>query len=71
MSDLAKPLTRTVLHVGCGTYAPEKLHSAFHSPGWTELRLDIDEGVQPDIVASMTDMSPVADHRRGGSILFP
>jgi hypothetical protein len=52
------PPQKTVLHVGCGTYAAGKLHSAFHSAGWTEIRLDIDDGVQPDIVASMTDMAP-------------
>jgi SAM-dependent methyltransferase len=59
--ELVTQATKTVLHVGSGSYAPEKLHSAFHGPGWTERRLDIDEGVQPDIVASMTDMAPVAD----------
>lgn len=47
----------TVLHIGCGVYWPEKLHSAFRQRGWRELRLDIDPTVEPDIVASMTDMS--------------
>ncbi len=64
MPELQTPTPKTVLHVGCGTYAAEKLHPAFHAPGWAELRLDIDAGVQPDIVASMTDMAPVA----GGSM---
>ena len=53
--------TKSVLHVGCGGYAAGKLHAAFSGPDWTEIRLDIDASVQPDIVASMTDMSPVAD----------
>lgn len=52
---------KQVLHVGCGDYARDKLHPAFQTPGWRELRLDIDESVQPDIVASITDIAPVAD----------
>ena len=53
---------KTVLHVGCGGYAREKLHPAFREPHWCETRLDIDPGAAPDIVASITDMHPVADH---------
>jgi len=53
--------TKTVLHVGCGSYAPEKLHPAFRTSGWQEVRLDIDPGALPDIVASMTDMASVQD----------
>src|SRR3954451_8011278 len=51
--------TRTVLHVGCGVKLPHKLHQAFHTPEWRELRLDIDPNVQPDIVGSITDMRMV------------
>ncbi|WP_428376904.1 class I SAM-dependent methyltransferase [Lichenicoccus sp.] len=54
-------MTKQVLHVGCGATAPGKLHPAFESDAWSELRLDIDCAVLPDIVASMTDMSPVPD----------
>ena len=53
--------TKSVLHVGCGGDAPGKLHAAFGGADWTEIRLDIDPDVRPDIVASMTDMAPVAD----------
>jgi SAM-dependent methyltransferase len=52
---------RTVLHVGCGPANPAKLHAHFRSPGWREVRLDIDPRVAPDIVASITEMTPVAD----------
>lgn len=52
--------TRTVLHVGCGIADPSKLPAAFFPAGeWQELRLDIDPGVAPDIIASITDMTVV------------
>jgi ubiquinone/menaquinone biosynthesis C-methylase UbiE len=44
-----------VLHVGCGP----RDHYTLHGAEWHELRLDVDPGVKPDIVASITDMSPV------------
>ena len=54
--------TRTVLHVGCGAADPGKLPAAFFPQGsWAEMRLDIDPGVAPDIVASITEMPMVAD----------
>lgn len=57
----APAAARTVLHVGCGMAGPGKLPPAFFAEGaWRELRLDIDPGVAPDIVASITDMA-VAD----------
>lgn len=47
-----------VLHVGCG---PSRVPEVIFSPAeWTEVRLDIDPGVKPDIVASITSM-PVED----------
>lgn len=52
---------RRVLHVGCGPANPRKLHSTFHEPGWTEVRLDINPDVQPDIIGTMTRMDDVAD----------
>lgn len=62
MSLLAEAPTtqRTVLHVGCGMADPRKLPPAFFTPGaWQEVRLDIDPGVAPDIVATITDMAVV------------
>lgn len=45
-----------VLYVGCGH--DRRAHEIF--TGWELIRLDIDPGVKPDIVASMTQMHPVA-----------
>lgn len=52
---------KTVLNVGCGQRAISILGSSLPADGWQELRLDIDPKVDPDIVASMTDMAPVPD----------
>jgi SAM-dependent methyltransferase len=54
-------LDRQVLHVGCGPYIEAKLHPTFRTNNFREVRLDIDPAVEPDIVASMTDMSVVQD----------
>jgi predicted SAM-dependent methyltransferase len=53
------PAHKTVLNVGCGYPARQKLHRHFYGPEWREIRLDLDPAVHPDIVCSMTDMSPV------------
>lgn len=52
--------SKLVLNAGCGFYAPAKLHVAFRNADWKEIRLDVDERVQPDIVSSITDMKTVA-----------
>jgi len=52
-------MSKTVLHVGCGVADREKLHITFRKPEWRELRLDIDPAVQPDVVASITDMASI------------
>lgn len=49
----------TFLHVGCGPKRKNQTTRGFDTPEWRELRLDIDEGVQPDIVGTMLDMSAV------------
>ena len=52
---------KTFLHVGCGAKRKQQTTPAFNSNTWTELRLDIDKNVSPDIVGSMTEMSGVVD----------
>src|SRR5438128_12478289 len=59
-SHPSTPGLKTVLNVGCGYRLRQKLHRHFHGPEWREIRLDLDPAVQPDIVCSITDMSPVA-----------
>jgi predicted SAM-dependent methyltransferase len=54
-------MIKTFLHVGCGRQRKDATTQGFNTPEWNELRLDIDETVEPDIVGSMTDMSAVAD----------
>jgi ubiquinone/menaquinone biosynthesis C-methylase UbiE len=51
----------TLLHVGCGDKTKAQTTRGFDTPQWTELRLDIDPDVNPDIVADMTDLSAMAD----------
>ena len=55
----ASKTRKRVLHVGCGPLAAEKLHESFRGDDWIEVRLDINPGANPDIVASITDMSAI------------
>ena len=51
---------KSFLHVGCGSKRKDRTTRGFNSPDWTEIRLDIDAFVQPDVIGTMTDMSAVA-----------
>ncbi|MCO6415431.1 class I SAM-dependent methyltransferase [Siccirubricoccus sp. KC 17139] len=62
MSATPSPAPRRLLHVGCGLPHPAKLPLGWLPPGpWEEVRLDIDPAVEPDIVASITDMRAVPE----------
>ena len=50
----------TLLHIGCGPKRKDKTTKGFNTPEWTEIRLDIDPSVSPDVTGTMTDMSAVA-----------
>lgn len=52
-------MKRKLLHVGCGSKRKDATTPAFNTPEWTEIRLDIDPSVSPDIVGTMTDMAAV------------
>lgn len=47
------------LHVGCGKQ--NKLSTPFASDAWSEIRLDINPDVKPDVIGSITDMSLIPD----------
>lgn len=51
-------MTKKLLHVGCGPTNKYNL-KGFGSDDWLELRLDIDERAQPDIIGTLTDLSGV------------
>jgi hypothetical protein len=51
---------KSFLHVGCGPKRKDQTTKGFNTDEWHEIRFDIDESVQPDLVGTMTDMSSVA-----------
>lgn len=51
---------KSFLHVGCGAKRKDRTTRGFNTPDWTEIRLDIDASVQPDVIGTMTDMTAVA-----------
>ena len=53
-------IMKTFLHVGCGPKRKDRTTRGFNTPEWTELRFDIDETADPDILGTMLDMSGVA-----------
>ena len=49
----------TFLHVGCGRNYKDKTTRGFNSEDWTEIRLDIDNAANPDVLGTMTSMPDV------------
>ena len=49
---------KTLLHVGSGPQDKSDL-KGFNNDDWSEIRLDIDKDVKPNIVGSLTDLSLV------------
>ena len=49
---------KNFLHVGCGKKRKSDL-IGFNNESWNEIRFDIDENVNPDIVGTLTDMNSV------------
>jgi hypothetical protein len=47
-----------LLHVGCGPKR-KSLIKGFNTAEWEEIRFDIDEKVNPDVLGTMTDMSRI------------
>lgn len=50
---------RVLVNAGCGPAEGGKLPAYFD--GWRQMRVDSDAGVSPDILADLTDLSPIAD----------
>ena len=55
----AAPPERVLVNVGCGPRGATVLPAYFND--WRQLRVDIDPSVEPDILADLTDLSPIAD----------
>jgi len=53
-------MTKTFLHVGCGSKQKNQTTPCFGQDDWQEIRFDIDPAARPDIVGTMLDMSAVA-----------
>jgi SAM-dependent methyltransferase len=53
-------MTRLFLHLGCGRKHKDRTTRGFSTGDWSEIRLDIDPAVAPDIIGTMTDMRQVA-----------
>jgi predicted SAM-dependent methyltransferase len=51
---------KTFLHVGCGHKRKDRTTHGFNIDAWSEIRLDIDSSVSPDVTGTMTDMASVA-----------
>jgi SAM-dependent methyltransferase len=49
---------KVVLHVGCGMRGETPLPAMFAD--WNEVRLDIDPGVDPDVIGTIVDMEAIA-----------
>ena len=49
---------KTLLNVGCGLSNISEL-KGFNNGNWKEIRFDIDEVVEPDVLGTLTDMSLV------------
>lgn len=50
---------RVLLNVGCGPIDGGRLPPYFAS--WRKVRVDVDPAVQPDVLADLTDLSPIPD----------
>tara|TARA_B100000963_G_scaffold194636_1_gene169312 strand:+ start:5323 stop:5958 length:636 start_codon:yes stop_codon:yes gene_type:complete len=55
-------MVNTFLHIGCGSSKKEQTSKIFNTDLWNEVRLDINKDVNPDIIASITDMSVIDDN---------
>src|SRR5580704_12376442 len=55
----AGPRRRVFVNAGSGSTKKSHLPRAFR--GWDQIRVDIDPGLKPDLVASIADLSAIAN----------
>tara|TARA_Y100000768_G_C23958289_1_gene673937 strand:- start:807 stop:1418 length:612 start_codon:yes stop_codon:yes gene_type:complete len=55
-------MNKKFLHVGSGSLNKINATPEFALEYWDETRLDINKDVKPDVIASITDMSPIEDN---------
>jgi hypothetical protein len=55
----AKRSRRTFLDAGCGSLDPARLPQFFRK--WRRIRVDVDPGMKPDMVANIADLSAIPD----------
>jgi predicted SAM-dependent methyltransferase len=48
---------KRLLNAGAGTTAPKRILPLLTSPGWEQVRLDVDSGTNPDVVGSVTQVA--------------
>ena len=54
-------MNKQFLHLGCGHLRKDRSTPEFRTDKWDEVRVDIDSNVDPDIEATMTDLSVIED----------
>lgn len=54
-----RPVPPVLLNAGCGPHDPSALPAYFQ--GWRQIRVDVNTDVEPDVVASITDLSAIGD----------
>ncbi len=52
-------IVKSLLHVGCGRRGNQAPTGGFNPGIWHEIRVDIDPGVEPDVVANILDLSVI------------
>ena len=50
---------RVLVNMGCGPVESATLPAYFSD--WRQIRVDVDAAVKPDVLADLTDLSPIAD----------
>lgn len=52
-------MSKTFLHIGCGSLRKQNTTPGFNTEEWNEVRVDIDASVNPDILGTMIDLSQI------------